>query len=140
MKREKLKEAIAAAAAGFGYAFHTGFEYRIAPELKRLPAVWLHPPQLEKAEGREEGVLHYSVRLDLLKAQGRTPESREACWGALEADAVGICRRLGVEDAVRAVTNVECTPAEMSLTAKNELSVSVKFKVQMPFCRHCDCG
>lgn len=54
MTRKILTDAVAEAAEQCGFSFHTGFEYRLASELKRVPAVWLNPPELEKTEGRNE--------------------------------------------------------------------------------------
>ena len=141
MTRKKLTEAIAGATREYGFAFQTGAAYRIAPELKRLPAAWLHPPRCEKTEGRNEGFVTYSVKLELMEAYeaGRGTAEDER-WAGLEEKASAICRRLGQGEGIQVVSGMEFLPAELSLTAQGEQSLGVQFKVRMPFCKYCDCG
>lgn len=139
--RKKLTEAVAAAVEQCGFAFQTGFEYRIAPELRQLPAAWLHPPHLVRTEGRREGFKTYSVELELIgKYAGNEAAAKEERWGELEAMAARICASVGQCADVQEVSDVVLAPAELSLTARGELSLNIKFKVRMPFCKYCDGG
>ena len=122
-----------------GFAFQTGFAYRIAPELRQLPAAWLNPPALTGTEGRREGFKTYSVEMELIGKYGDNDAwAKEEQWDELEAQAGRICTLLGECADVQEVKNVELAPAELSLTARGELSLNLKFKVRMPFCEHCD--
>ncbi|MCL2560878.1 MAG: hypothetical protein FWE10_00960 [Rikenellaceae bacterium] len=141
MTREKLTQAVAEAVEASGFAFQTGFGYRIALEIKRLPAAWLHPPTLEKKEGRNEGFIIYGVELDLVEIccteGGNIADVKERQWAALEDKAREICRRIGEAECVQVVTDIALKPAEMSLTAKGELSLGVRFRVRMSYCECC---
>jgi hypothetical protein len=138
MTRKLLIEAVEAAARECGFAFRTGFGYRLASEVGQLPAAWLETPHLEKTEGRAEGVKYYSLKINLLdRCAGHSADDREACWGELEERAARLLQLIGGARCVRAVTQAAFTPAEYSLTAGGELSLAMTFGVQMPFCTRC---
>ncbi len=66
--------------------------------------------------------------------------AKEERWGELEAMAARICASVGQCADVQEVSDVVLAPAELSLTARGELSLNIKFKVRMPFCKYCDGG
>ncbi len=139
MTRKKLTDAIAAVAERCGFAFQTGFAYRIALGLGRLPAAWLHPPVLTRTQGRREGFKTYSAEMELIeKYGGNEAAAKEEQWDSLEAQAARICSLLGECAEIREVSNIALAPAELSLTAQGELSLNLKFEVTMPFCEYCD--
>lgn len=138
MTRKKLTDAIRAAVESEGFLFHTGFEYRIAPGLTKLPAAWLHTPALEKKEGRMEGYAIYSVEIDLIESCPKTAADKETNWEALENKASEICRRLRENPEIQEITQIEYAPAEFSVTAKGEISVRLSCKARVPFCNFCD--
>lgn len=139
MTRKKLTEAVAATVEECGFTFQTGGEYRIASELRKLPAAWLHPPELTANEGREEGFKTYSVEIELIEQYaGNKPLAKEEQWDGLEARAAQICALVGARAEIQVVSDIALSPAELSLTARGELSLNLKFKVRMPFCNHCD--
>lgn len=134
MTRKLLISAVAEAAQECGYAFHTGFEYRINAELRELPALWLLPPKLTANDGREEGIRSYKVEFKLMiTAEDNSPEKKERLWNMLEQTATGLCRLVEGNDFIRNVYGIECTPGEFSLTTRGELSMSVECSVDMPF-------
>lgn len=134
-----MTEAVAAVAGECGFAFQTGFAYRIAPELRQLPAAWLHPLVLTRTEGRREGFKTYAVEMELIgRYGGNDAAAKEEQWDELEQLASRICLLLGERMEVQEVTDVTHAPAELSLTARGELSLNLKFRVRMPFCDHCD--
>lgn len=132
MARKKLITAIKEIVKESGFEFYTGFEYRIAHEVKLFPAVWLYPPKLVKTEGRQEGIKYYDVKIALL-ALPTTPSIQDELE-RLERVATRMCLMLGANDHVYAVTDVEYKPAEFSLTAAGEVSISLEMKVRMTFC------
>ena len=134
MTRKLLIEAVEEAAEKCDCSFHTGFEYRIAAQLKKLPAVWMAPPVLTVSRGRREGVKHYAVALKLISSCALNEQAaKERQWAQLEDTAARICLLVGENVDVRCVTGEEYSPAEFSLTASGELSLSVNFNVQMNF-------
>lgn len=138
MTRKLLIEAVEEACRECGFAFTTGFGYRLASQVGQLPAAWLETPKLEKTEGRAEGVKHYTLKINLLdRCQGHAASEKEACWGMLEEKASRILQLIGEAQCVRAVGVAEFTPAEFSLTAGGELSLTMSFGVQVPFCNYC---
>lgn len=138
MTRKKLTDAVAEAVRTEGFAFQTGFDYRIAPQLKQLPAAWLHTPALEKKEGRSEGYAVYAVKIDLIELCPASAHDKESKWQTLETKAAAICQRLRENPDIQELTQIEYKPAELSLTAKGELSVGVSFRARVPFCDYCD--
>lgn len=52
MKRIMLMNALRQIAESLGYRFLAGREERLAPLTRGLPAVWVTPLRLRKAEGR----------------------------------------------------------------------------------------
>lgn len=139
MNRKKLIEAIAASCGGCGIRLQTGFAYRMAPELEQMPAAWLEPPRIEKTEGRTEGTKHYAVKMTLVDiCPDPSENAKEQAWDRMERLAARILAALGEQECVRVVTDAELEPGEFSLTAEGELSLAVKFRVQVPFCDYCD--
>lgn len=129
MTRKKLITALKEIARQSGFEFHTGFEYRIAHEIRKFPAVWLYPPKLMKIMGRAEGVKYYNVKIALLALPSAQDEMEK-----LERTATRMCLMLGADEHVRAITDAEYTPAEFSFTAAGEICISLEMKVQMTFC------
>lgn len=139
MTRKKLTEAVRNAALAVGFDFQTGFDYRIAPEIKKLPTAWLHPPTLKKKEGRNEGFVVYLVKIDLIDDYANADANqKEIKWNALEKNANQICTHIAKDDNIQTLTDVTLSPAELSLTAKGEISLSLSFNVRMPFCEYCN--
>ncbi len=134
MTRELLLAAVEAACRRCGFDFQTGFDYRLASQLERLPAAWLETPRLEKTEGRREGTRFYSVKINLLdRCPSHDAAAKERSWGLLEERASKLLDSLGDDDNVRVITDVEFSPAEFALTTGGELSLAITCTVQMPF-------
>lgn len=126
MTRQKLLAAVETACKAAGFDFETGFEYRLASQVDRLPAAWLETPQLQKTEGRNEGVKHYSLKINLLtRCTDHTPAAKERDWAALEQSAAEILAGIRAAEGVKAVEDVALAPAEFSLTTGGELSMCV---------------
>ena len=78
MLRETLTATIEKAAITEGYAFHTGFAYRINNGIAKFPAAWLLPVRIIAVEGRRDGYLTYQMTLYLMHLDKKPrPESRE---------------------------------------------------------------
>lgn len=137
MGRNKLINAIANAVEEGGYQFNSGFEYRMNSEIKNLPAAWLLPPQLVKREGRAEGVDHYAVSMRLITIAEKGQSAKNEQWSAMERQAVMITQKLQENDAINMVSDLSCDVSEFALTNRGELSLLVRFKVQMPFNAKC---
>lgn len=134
MTRKTLIEAAEKACIAQGFDFGTGFDYRLASQVERLPAAWLETPTLKKVEGRNEGVKHYALKINLLdRCANHSPSVKEQSWNALEQRASDILRSIGTHEAVRQLTDIEFAPAEFSLTTGGELSLSITCTAQMPF-------
>lgn len=135
MTRKKLITAFKEIAQESGFDFHTGFEYRIAHEVRQFPAAWLYPLKLVKTEGRQEGIKYYDAKIVLLALPPSQDElASQNELERLERAASKMCLMLGANECVRTITDTEYTPAEFSLTAAGEVSISLEMKVQMPFC------
>ena len=95
MLRETLTSTIEKAAITEGYAFHTGFAYRINNGIAKFPAAWLLPVRIIAVEGRRDGYLTYQMTLYLMHLDKKPrPESRERQWAELEiADKYSISRK-----------------------------------------------
>ena len=132
MKREELTGLVRTAAAGRGYAFHTGEEHEINGSVRVYPAAWLAPPAVVGHTGRREGETTFRVTLHLMALPQRDAEA-EILWQALEKDALSIAIQIAESHAVCSVTNVSCTPARQSLTAHGETSVALSCDVVMWF-------
>jgi hypothetical protein len=134
MTRKILTQAVENACRSLGFDFNTGFEYRLASQIERLPAAWLEPPRLEKTVGRREGTKVYSMKLDLLdRCTDHSPAAKEHRWNEFEERASQLTAAIGADDGIRMLTDIEFTPGEFSLTAAGELSMCVTCKVQIPF-------
>ncbi len=131
MKREELTAVIRTAATDAGYAFHTGAAHRMNGTIRVYPAAWLEPPVLKSAEGRAEGDLTYRVTMHLMAL----PSSAEkgTLWTWLEEDALAVMRAAAVNPSVRQVANIFCEPAEQSLTAHGEVSMTLVCDITMWF-------
>jgi hypothetical protein len=70
MKRSQLLKLVATAAAGHGYAFHTGEEHAIGGTVRSYPAVWLLPPVVRSRTGRAEGETTWRLTLHLMTLPG----------------------------------------------------------------------
>lgn len=82
MLRETLTATIEKAAITEGYAFHTGFAYRINNGIAKFPAAWLLPVRIIAVEGRRDGYLTYQMTLYLMHLDKKPrPESREPAMG-----------------------------------------------------------
>ena len=76
-----LTATIEKAAITEGYAFHTGFAYRINNGIAKFPAAWLLPVRIIAVEGRRDGYLTYQMTLYLMHLDKKPrPESRERQW------------------------------------------------------------
>lgn len=134
MTRKTLVETVGDACRQSGFDFGTGFEYRIASQIESLPAAWLETPVLRKTEGRNEGTKHYSLKINLMdRCDDHSPEAKERRWSELESSASLIISRVGANEDVRLISDIEFTPAEFSLTNGGELSLSITCTVQIPF-------
>lgn len=134
MTRTLLTRAVERACQLIGFDFNTGFEYRLASQIERLPAAWLEPPRLEKTVGRREGTKFYSMKINLLdRCTVHTPEAKERQWAEFEERASLLLTAIGDDDGIRVLTDIEFTPGEFSLTTAGELSMCVACKVQIPF-------
>ncbi len=134
MTRTILIAAIERACNLIGFDFSTGFEYRLASQLERLPAAWLEPPKLLKTQGRKEGTKFYSVKINLLdRCTDHSPVAKERLWNNFEERASQMLSAVGNDENIRMLTDIEFTPAEFSLTTGGELSMCITFEVQIPF-------
>lgn len=127
MSRQTLTTAVESACKAAGFDFETGFEYRLASQIDRLPVAWLETPRLQKTVGRSEGTKYYDVKINLLdRCAGQTPDAREALWDLLESKASQIVDTLRTHEAVIAMQDVALQPGECPLTAAGELSLGVE--------------
>lgn len=127
MSRQTLTAAVETACKAAGFDFETGFEYRLASQIDRLPVAWLETPRLQKTVGRNEGIKYYAVKINLLdRPDNQSPTSREELWGTLENKANQIVDALRAHEVVIAIQDATSTPAECSLTAAGELSLCVE--------------
>lgn len=134
MPRYQLTTLIRQTAREAGFAFGTGFPYRIARTSLTFPAMWMEPPLLTAREGREEGRCTYRVTLYLMVADKKYDETRkEFCWHELEAAAQRLLKRLGAEWPVWHLDRIRYTPAEFDLSNRGELSLKVEFDAVMAF-------
>ncbi len=130
MKRNRLTELVAEAAAVAGYAFHTGEEHLINGSVRVYPAAWLAPPVVKAHTGRSEGETTWRLALHLMTLPAGETLS-EAVWRVIESDALAMVARLAESAEVCAVENVQCTPASRSLTVHGETSVALVCDVTM---------
>ncbi len=128
MKRRLLTQIVSSAAAGCGYAFHTGEEHLIPSSVRTWPAAWLTPPTVHNHTGREEGETTFAVNIHLMALPGGDTET---VWQAMEADALAIATAVARSEAVLAVTDIRCTPQKQSLTPHGESSVTLSCRVTM---------
>jgi hypothetical protein len=134
MTRTILLSAVENACRQIGFDFNTGFEYRLATQIERLPAAWLEPPKLLRTAGRREGTKYYGVKINLLdRCTDHSPTAKERLWADFEERASRLLTAIGDDDNIRMLTDIEFTPAEFSLTTGGELSMCVTFTVIMPF-------
>jgi hypothetical protein len=124
MKREELIELVRAAAAGHGYAFHTGEEHTVGGSVRVYPAAWLAPPAVVEHTGRREGETTFRTTLHLM-AIPRGDAETETLWQGLERDALSMATLIAESPAVCSVANIRCTPARQSLTPHGETSVAL---------------
>ncbi len=134
MTRKILVEVAEKACRQAGFDFSTGFEYRLSSQVERLPAAWLETPKLKKTEGRNEGVKHYAVKINLLdRCQSHSPQAKEDAWNSLEQRAAQILDSISENEAMRTISDIELTPSEFSLTTGGELSLCITCTALMPF-------
>ena len=134
MTRTILVDAVEKACRQCGFDFNTGFEYRLASQIERLPAAWLEPPKLQKTVGRREGTRFYTMKINLLdRCTDHSPAAKEQQWNKFEERASQLLCEIGCNDNIRVLTDIEFTPAEFSLTTGGELSMCITCGVQMPF-------
>ena len=80
-----LMNALRQIAESLGYRFLAGREERLAPLTRGLPAVWVTPLRLRKAEGRAWRRDTYAVRLRLIAPSvSQEPEAGWQTLGGLE--------------------------------------------------------
>ncbi len=136
MTRRKLIAALKKAAEGCGYMFHTGLEHHLNNEVNHFPALWLLPPKVVATQGREAGTKRYEATLYLLETCSKGSEQeKEFCWTRMEETSSAICRALCESEAVRYAEIESEIPDAYSLTNHGEVSLKVKLKVELPFCR-----
>ncbi len=130
MKRDRLAELVADAAAAAGYAFHTGEQHLIDSSVRLYPVAWLTPPEVRAHTGRHEGETTWRLTLHLmaLPAGGALTET---VWRGLERDALEMVASVAMSPEVCAVDNVRCTPAERSLTLHGETSLAISCDITM---------
>ena len=125
MLRETLTATIEKAAITEGYAFHTGFAYRINNGIAKFPAAWLLPVRIIAVEGRRDGYLTYQMTLYLMHLDKKPrPESRERQWAELEIAALRIL------DNIYAGRQI----FENTLTNYGEIALKIECEVRMRFC------
>lgn len=135
MTRKTLAQAIKEAALKLGYCFYSGFDYRMNETIVAYPAAWLSPPAIVAVTGRSEGRIRYRIALKLMKpAKKSSEEQKDEIWGQLERDALEMCRAMAGRKGIAAVEIAECAPAEFTMTNHGELSMALKFDVEIPFC------
>lgn len=134
MTSKTITQALREAAAGIGYSFCSGFDYRMQETIKAYPCLWLSPPKITAVKGRSEGRIRYRAAMHLMKLSGKAGGAqREEICSALEEDALAVYRSLAQDGRISAWL-VECSPAEFSLTNHGEISVSLKMDIDVPFC------
>lgn len=125
MKRIMLMNALRQIAESLGYRFLAGREERLAPLTRGLPAVWVTPLRLRKAEGRAWRRDTYAVRLRLIALS--VSQEPEAGWQTLEADASRMFTQLGQAAGVRYVEGLKVTPDEQPVVLREAVSVTAEF-------------
>lgn len=134
MERKKLIADLRKAAGLCGYMFHTGMEHRINTELKKMPALWLVPPELINTKGWNEGTKQYRVKMFLIeKCREHSSEWKEETWQKLEETLTGIYKTLSKEPHIRTITDMEYHPQEFTITNRGEISIAATCKVHMNF-------
>lgn len=128
-----LFSAVRAAAEGLGYSFFAGNALAVAGRINSFPAVWLTPPKLMSASGREERTNVYRVSICFMMEAA--PRAQEEAWEVLQADARELCALLNEGKAVERVFNIRCTPNAKPLSHHGELGVTAEFDAQMFSCR-----
>ena len=133
--REKVTAVVKNEAEKMGYAFGTGFGYRINQTVTGFPFLWMSPPKLVGCKGRKEGRADYHVTLQLMWAGAKkTAAEKESTWAVLERDAVKLIRGIEKNNRVAEISDLQCVPGEMSLTNHGELSMEVSFRIGIAFC------
>lgn len=120
-----LMNALRQIAESLGYRFLAGREEQLAPLTRGLPAVWVTPLRLRKAEGRAWRRDTYAVRLRLIAPS--VSQEPEAGWQTLEADASRMFTQLGQAAGVRYVEGLKVTPDEQPVVLREAVSVTAEF-------------
>lgn len=127
---DALKEAI----DSVNYTLYCGMQYNINDRLKLLPAAWLLPAKLIKTEGCKRGNIIYETTIYLMCAGKHLSEDQKTeCWDRLESDALEIYKRMADHPDISSVGGLQCVADEFSLSNHGELSITMKFSVEMPF-------
>lgn len=135
MMREKMIVALTDAVRSKNYTLYTGVEYRINEQIKMLPAAWLIPPKLIRIEGRNHGMATYAVAMHLMTGGKYLSEDQKfVAWSTLEQDAIAIHNMLNSHANITSATDLQCLPAEFTLSNHGEISVGVSFNIQIGFC------
>ena len=130
MSRKSIINSLQAIATDYDYEFYADEERYITQGVKRLPALWLTPPQFHSKEGRTHGKITYSVTLHALAEGAKLPpREREAAWEVLESDLVEIFSALARSESVIAIEKLKIKRNIASLTALGEISATATAEV-----------
>ena len=130
MSRKSIIDSLQAIATDYDYEFYADEERYLTQGVKRLPALWLTPPQFHSKEGRTHGKITYSVTLHALTEGAKLPPTeREAAWEMLESDLVEIFSSLSRAERVIAIENLKIKCNIASLTALGEISATATAEV-----------
>lgn len=135
MTREKMIAAITEAVESLNYTLYTGMEYRINDFVKVFPSAWLTPSKLLKINGRERGSVVYAVAIHLMNSGKQLTENEKTVvWSRMEREAIDIYRKLSIHEDVTSVDDLQCVPAEFILSNHGEISLTMNFNLEIPFC------
>ena len=133
MNRAQLEGALRVLSQSHGYSFSSLPAHRLA-EVKRLPAVVLEPPTVDKVEGRGHGRITYNVTLHILSLAAKlSAEERSLALQQMESDVLAIFAALSENERVIVVDGLGITPQEFVLTTHGDISQTARAKVVTHF-------
>lgn len=136
MLRETLTATIEKAAITEGYAFHTGFAYRINNGIAKFPAAWLLPRTDHRRRGTPRRIpdLSNDTLPDAFRQKTATGKPGARQWAELEIAALRILDNIYAGRQIFDIAKIGCTPAENTLTNYGEIALKIECEVRIRFC------
>lgn len=134
MNRNSIVESLRTLATTYGYAFYTDDDRLLPQNVKRLPALWLAPPEFKSKQGRTHGTITYSLKVHALAEGAKlAPADHEAAWLNLENDLIKIFARLSQNERVIAVEKLSVKCNFATLSSQGEISATATVDVVTHF-------